>query len=94
MVSDSQPSLLVCRQSLLRLKETPTLPHPPLYKILAGTLPELNTLHWFSVYVYSFERADIPVTAQVVQQLRVRVTESKRLDGGAHSVLHNIEVSG
>ena len=54
-----------------------TLPHPPLYKILAGTLPELITLYWFSeFFFYLLEIADIPVTAQVMQQLGARVTES------------------
>ena len=59
-----------------------------------GTLPEPNTLHRFSEYVQLFEIADVPVTAQVVQQLEVSVTESTQLGGWAYSVLPNVEVSG
>ena len=79
---------------IIKLSSEPTISFTvDTYKLLAGTLPEHNTLHWFSEYVYWLEMADGPVSAQVVQQLEVRVTESTRLDGWAHNVLHYIEVS-
>ena len=80
---------------IIKLSSEPTISFTvDTYKLLAGTLPEHNTLHWFSEYVYLLEIADVSVIADVVQQLGVRVRESARLDGWAQSVLHNIEDSG